>query len=146
MNNGSRIAQNTMFLYFRMMCVMLVSLYTVRVTLSALGVEDYGIYQAVGGIVTMLSFINGALGTGSSRFLTFEMGKGFSERLKQTFSTLLMAHVFIAVCVLVVAEVAGMWYIFTHLNVAEEKIFSAIIVFQLSVVTAMMASSLSSQA
>lgn len=138
MNNGSRIAQNTMFLYFRMMCVMLVSLYTVRVTLSALGVEDYGIYQAVGGIVTMLSFINGALGTGSSRFLTFEMGKGFSERLKQTFSTLLMAHVFIAVCVLVVAEVAGMWYIFTHLNVAEEKIFSAIIVFQLSVVTAMM--------
>ena len=58
MNNGSRIARNTMFLYFRTMCVMLVSLYTVRVTLSALGVEDYGIYQAVGGIVTMLSFIN----------------------------------------------------------------------------------------
>lgn len=138
MNNGSRIARNTMFLYFRMMCVMLVSLYTVRVTLTALGVEDYGIYQAVGGIVTMLSFINNALGTGSSRFLTFELGKGFSERLKQTFSTLLMAHVFIAVCVLVVAELAGMWYIFTHLNVADEKIFSAVIVFQLSVITAMM--------
>lgn len=138
MNNGSRIAQNTMFLYFRMMCVMLVSLYTVRVTLSALGVEDYGIYQAVGGIVTMLSFINSALGTGSSRFLTFELGKGFSEKLKQTFSTLLVAHILIAVVVLVVSELVGMWYIFTHLNVVDEKILSAVIVFQLSVVTAMM--------
>ena len=70
--NNKTIAKNTMFLYFRMMFTMLVSLYTSRVILDVLGIEDYGIYQAVGGIVGFLSFINGALSTGSSRFLTFD--------------------------------------------------------------------------
>ena len=138
LNTGSRIAHNTIFLYFRMVCVMLVSLYTVRVILAALGADDYGIYQTLGGIVTMLSFVNNALGTGSSRFLTFELGKGMSERLRQTFSTLLLSHIFIAVAVLLIAEIFGMWYIFMHLIIPEDKIISAVIVFQFSVITAMM--------
>ena len=75
------IAKNTLFLYFRMMFTMIISLYTSRVILQVLGVDDYGIYQAVGGIVGFLSFINGALSTGTSRFLTFELGTGDFEKL-----------------------------------------------------------------
>ena len=71
-SNNKTIAKNTLFLYFRMMFTMIVSLYTSRVILQVLGVDDYGIYQAVGGIVGFLSFINGALSTGTSRFLTFD--------------------------------------------------------------------------
>ncbi len=130
--------KNTMFLYFRMLCVMLVTLYTVRITLGALGINDYGIYQTIGGIVGILAFINGALGTGSSRFLTFELGRGVTEKLKQTFSTLLLAHIIIAIIVAIVAETVGMFYIFHYLNLPDERIASAIIVFQLSVITAIM--------
>ena len=77
--NNRIIAKNTIYLYFRMMFTMIVSLYTSRVILNVLGVEDYGIYQTVGGVVAMLSFVNGALSTGSSRFLTYELGAGNIE-------------------------------------------------------------------
>lgn len=138
MSTGSRIAQNTIFLYIRMICVMLISLYTVRVVLSALGADDYGIYQTVGGIVTLLAFVNNALGTGSSRFLTFELGKGVTEKLKQTFCTLLVAHIIIAIVILLVAEIIGMWYILNHFIVPEDKLIPSIIVFQFSIITAVM--------
>lgn len=138
MSSGSRIIKNTMFLYFRMLCVMAVSLYTVRITLVALGVNDYGIYQTIGGIVGMLAFLNNALGTGSSRFLTFELGRGVTLRLRQTFSTLLLAHIIIAVLVVVAAELIGVWYLEYHLHVAAGQETAAMVVFQLSVLTAVM--------
>lgn len=138
MSSGSRIAKNTMFLYFRMFCVMAVSLYTVRITLVALGVEDYGIYQAVGGIVGMLAFLNNALSTGSSRFLTFELGKGVTERLRKMFSTLLIAHFVIALLVTILAEVGGLWYIDQHFSLSADKYIAVMVVFQLSVVTGLM--------
>ena len=138
MSSGTRIAKNTLFLYFRMFCVMAVSLYTVRITLVALGVEDYGIYQAVGGIVGMLAFLNNALSTGSSRFLTFELGKGLTERLHKMFSTLLLAHFVIAIAVAALAEVAGLWYIDSHFTLSAEQYVAVMIVFQLSIVTAIM--------
>ena len=94
--NNKTIAKNTMFLYFRMMVTMVISLYTSRVILQILGVDDFGIYQAVGGIVGFLSFINNALATGSSRFLTFCLGEGNSEKLRNTFSTVLTAHIGLA--------------------------------------------------
>ena len=87
------ITKNTVFLYTRMMFVMLVLLYTSRVILQKLGIDDYGIYQSVGGIVALLSFVNGALSAGSSRFLTFELGNGDFEKLKRTFSTTLSLHI-----------------------------------------------------
>ena len=138
MSSGTRIAKNTMFLYFRMFCVMAVSLYTVRITLIALGVEDYGIYQAVGGIVGMLAFLNNALSTGSSRFLTFELGKGMTERLHKMFSTLLLAHFAIALLVALLAEAGGLWYISQHFSLSADKHIAVMIVFQLSIVTALM--------
>lgn len=138
MSSGTRIAKNTMFLYFRMFCVMAVSLYTVRITLVALGVEDYGIYQAVGGIVGMLAFLNNALSTGSSRFLTFELGKGVTGRLRKMFSTLLLAHFVIALLVAILAEAGGLWYIDQHFSLSADKHIAVMVVFQLSVVTALM--------
>ena len=127
-----------MFLYFRMFCVLAVSLYTVRITLVALGVEDYGIYQAVGGIVGMLAFLNNALSSGSSRFLTFELGRGVTERLRKMFSTLLLAHFVIALLVAILAEVVGLWYIDQHFSLSADNFIAVMVVFQLSVVTALM--------
>lgn len=117
-----------------MLCVMGVSLYTVRVTLAALGAADYGIYQAVGGIVTMLGFASSALGAGSARFLTYELGTGDSERLRALFSTLLLAHIVIALAVIVIAEPIGIYYVSEYLAGST----AALVVFELSVVTAAM--------
>ena len=75
MANNKRIAKNTMFLYFRMMLIMGVTLYTSRIVLKTLGIEDFGIYNVVGGIVTMFTFLNGSLGSATSRYITFELGK-----------------------------------------------------------------------
>lgn len=138
MSSGARIAKNTMFLYFRMFCVMAVSLYTVRITLVALGVEDYGIYQAVSGIVGMLAFLNGALSAGSSRFLTFELGQGMTDRLHKMFTTLLFTHVIIALLVALGAEVGGIWYINNYFQLTAEKCIAVMVVFQLSIVTSIM--------
>ena len=92
MGSSKAIAKNTVFLYVSMIITMVITLYMSRVILEKLGIDDYGIYQAVGGIVGFLSFLNGALSTGTSRFLTFELGTGTFERLKKTFSTLMSAH------------------------------------------------------
>lgn len=75
MANNKRIAKNTMFLYFRMMLIMGVTLYTSRIVLKTLGIEDFGIYNVVGGIVAMFTFLNGSLGSATSRYITFELGK-----------------------------------------------------------------------
>ncbi len=136
--NNKTIAKNTMFLYFRMMFTMVVSLYTSRIILKALGVDEYGIYQTVGGIVGFLSFINGALSTGSSRFLTFELGGGDKERLKRTFSTTLTIHIIIAIIIAVVAEIAGLWFIHHKLIIPPERIDAAIFVFHVSVFTSLL--------
>ena len=84
--NNKRIAKNTILLYFRMLFMMVVSLYTSRVILSILGVEDFGIYNVVGGIVSLFSFLNGSMSTATQRYLTFEIGTGDTEKLKKTFS------------------------------------------------------------
>ena len=85
-DNG-RIAKNTLLLYMRTILVMLVSLFTSRVVLSALGVDDYGIYNVVGGVVAMFTVVSGALSASISRFITFELGRNDIEKLKRIFST-----------------------------------------------------------
>lgn len=137
-STGKTIAKNTIFLYFRMLCIMFVSLYTSRVVLNSLGVEDFGIYQTVGGIVVMLSFLNSALSSGSSRFLTFELGKGVTEKLKQTFSTLLLAHIIIAFLLLVLGEPIGLWFLKNYVVIPDEKMSAAQVVFHLSIVTSIL--------
>ncbi|GHV72092.1 hypothetical protein AGMMS49928_27580 [Spirochaetia bacterium] len=86
MSNTSRIAKNTLMLYFRQILIMLVSLYTVRVVLETLGAEDYGIYNVVAGVVTMFGFLSGSMAGASQRFFSFEIGRGDFEQLKKVFS------------------------------------------------------------
>lgn len=132
--NNKTIAKNTLFLYFRMMFTMVVGLFTSRVILQKLGVDDYGIYQAVGGIVGFLSFINGALSTGSSRFLTYALGEGNADKLKRTFSTTLIIHILLALFIALLSETVGLWFLNNKLIIASERMDAAIYTFHLSIV------------
>ena len=134
--NNKTIAKNTIFLYFRMMVTMIISLYTSRVVLQILGVDDYGIYQAVGGIVGFLSFVNNALSTGSSRFLTFGLGEGNAQKLRNVFSTTLTAHIVLAVIIAIVAETAGLWFLHHKMVIAPDRLNAAEFVFHISILTA----------
>lgn len=130
------IAKNTVLLYIRMMFSMVVSLYTSRVILNTLGVEDYGVYNVVGGIVTLFSFINASLATGTQRFLTFELGNGDKVRLNRIFSMSLNIHFIIGLIVLILAETIGFWFLNFKLVIPLERIHAAKWVYQFSVLSA----------
>lgn len=135
-STNKTIAKNTIFLYFRMMFTMLVTLYTSRVILNVLGITDYGLYQTVGGVVGMLSFINGALSGGASRFLTFELGTGDKERLKNTFSTTLVIHLGLAIFLFLLCETLGLWLLYNKLVIPAERLSAVVAVYHLSIATA----------
>ena len=103
-SGNRRIAKNAVMLYVRMFFTMIVGLYTSRVVLNVLGVEDYGIYGVVGGVIGMLGFLNASMSGATSRFLTFELGRGDQKRLANTFSSALIVHMGIALFVLFIAE------------------------------------------
>lgn len=133
--NTKRIAKNTLMLYVRMLFGMLVSLYTSRVVLQALGVEDYGIYNVVGGFVAMFSMVSSSLSSSVSRFLTFELGKGNMDALKRIFSTSLNIHVVLSVIIVLLAETVGVWFLNTHMTIPSERLYAANWVFQASLFT-----------
>lgn len=133
--NAKRIAKNTFALYFRMLVSLIVSLYTSRVVLATLGVADFGIYGVVGGVVGMFSFLNGAQSGATSRFFNFEMGKGDSERLKQTFASALIVHFCIALVVFLAVETFGIWFLENKLVIPEERMTAARWVLQLSLIS-----------
>ena len=136
-SNNKRIAKNTIMLYIRMFISMLVGLYTSRVVLATLGVEDYGIYGVVGGVVGMMGFLNASMSGATSRFLTFELGRGDKERLAKTFSSALIVHIGIAIVVLILAETVGLWFLSNKLNIPAERMQAAHWVYQLSILSAM---------
>lgn len=131
----SRIAKNTVLLYGRMLIGMLVSLYTSRAILNALGVEDFGIQNVVGGFVAMFSLISSALSSSISRFMTFELGAGDMARLRKVFSTSLLIQLALISIVLVVAETAGVWFVNNKMVIPSGRLFAANCVFQASVVS-----------
>ena len=133
--SNKHIAKNTMFLYFRTMVTMVISLYTSRVILQVLGVDEYGIYQAVGGIVGFLSFINAALSQGSSRFITFGLGEGNKEKLRRIFSTTLTGHIILAVVIVCIAETAGYWFFHHKMVIPGDRMYAAEWVFHFSILT-----------
>ncbi len=128
-----RIAKNTLMLYGRMLFSMAVSLYTSRLVLNTLGVEDYGIYNVVGGFVAMFSLISGSLSSSVSRFITFELGKGDKDKLKQIFSTSILIHLALALIVFVLAETVGVWFLHHKMTIPAERLTAAMWVFQASV-------------
>lgn len=134
-SNNKRIAKNTILLYFRMFVMMAVGLFTSRVILDALGASDYGIYNVVGGLVTMFSVLTGAMSVATSRFLTFALGVGDREQLRKTFVTAVNIHLLIAAAMIVIAEVAGIWFLNNKLNIPAERMGAANIVLQFSIAT-----------
>lgn len=138
MNNTTdnrRIAKNTLVLYIRMLFTMGVSLFTSRVILQVLGVEDYGIYSVVGGFVMMFTFINSGMVASTQRYLNFEIGLGNSEQLSRVFSTSLQIHALIALAILFLSETIGLWFLYEKLVIPEDRITAAFWVYQCSIAT-----------
>ncbi len=133
--NNNRIAKNTLLLYFRMIFNMLVMLYVSRVVLDALGVEDYGIYSAVGGLVVVFSVISGSLTAAISRYITYELGNGDFEKLVRVFSTSILTQFIISVIVIILAETIGLWFLNTKMVIPTERLVAANWLFQFSVLT-----------
>lgn len=134
--SNHRIAKNTMLLYIRMLFLMAVSLYTSRVILDKLGVVDFGLYNAVGGVVGMLSFLNGTLTNGTVRFLTYELGVGNFDVLKRTFSTAFFVHTILAFFIVIVMETGGLWFLYNKLVIPPDRLQACVWVFHLSILSA----------
>lgn len=133
MIDSKRIAKNTLFLYIRLFLVLGVTLYSSRVVLDKLGVDDYGLYNVVYGVIGLLSFLNGTLSIGTSRFLTFDLGVGDKDKLRTTFSTAFFAHLFLAGFIILVAETLGLWYVNNVMVCPEPRLPAARTVFQISI-------------
>lgn len=133
-SGNSLIARNTLFLYFRMIIIMAVSLYTSRVILKTLGVEDFGIYNLVGGISAMFQFLNGTLADATQRYITFEIGRGDQGNTNKIFSTCLMLHFILGIVLVLVVEPVGLWFLHNKLIIPPERLSAATWVFHLSVV------------
>lgn len=132
--NNKRIAKNTLLLYFRMFFMMAVGLYTSRVILDKLGEVDFGIYNVVGGFVTMFAVISGAMTSATQRYLSFEIGKGKDGNVKGIFSTMIYIHLFLALIILLLGELVGVWFLNAHMNFPSDRYEAANWVFQFSLI------------
>lgn len=133
--NNRRIAKNTILLYFRMLLMMIISLYTSRVILNALGVNDYGIYNVVGGVVAMFSILSGTLSAAVSRFITFALGKGEIEYMKKVFTNCVNVQLLLAVIIAILLETIGIWFLNNKMVIPMDRLFAANVVFQISIIS-----------
>ncbi len=129
--DNARLAKNTMFLYFRMIFIMAVTLYTSRVVLRVLGVEDFGIFNVVAGVVAMFGFLNSSMSATTQRFISFSLGRG-DDNLNKVFSTCVLTHALIALGVLVLVESVGLWFLYNKMIIPEVRMNAAFWVFQFS--------------
>jgi O-antigen/teichoic acid export membrane protein len=134
-SSANRIAKNTLMLYFRQILIMLVNLYAVRVILETLGAVDYGIYTVVAGVVTMFTFLSGAMAHASQRYFSFELGQKNYEQLKKTFSVSFIIYVFLALGMLLLAETVSLWFVHNKLVIPPERVIAARWVYQTTVVS-----------
>lgn len=133
MSANTKIAKNTLMLYFRMLFNMGVTFYTSRIILHTLGVEDYGIYNVVGGVIILFSFLNISMSSATQRFLTFELGRNAGlERMKKIFSTSLNIHIFISLLILLIGETIGLYFLNSYMLIPDSKMFAANWVYQCS--------------
>lgn len=134
--NNKRIAKNTLFMYFRMFITMFLGLYTSRVILKTLGIEDYGLYNVIGGIIAMFGFLNGAMTNTTSRYITFYLGKQDQKSLNKIFSMAFIIHFSIALIILIFGETLGLWYLNNKLVLPEDRLNAAFWLYQLSIISA----------
>ena len=132
---NKRLAKNTIALFARSIIVIVVALYVSRILLEVLGVEDFGIYQVVGSIVVLFSFINNAMASASQRFITFELGSGSIEKTNKVFSASMVTQFLVAISLILIVEVFGIWFLNNKLNIPQERVFAANLVFQFSIIT-----------
>lgn len=133
--NSKRIAKNTLLLYIRLIFTMAVGLFTSRVILATLGVEDYGVYNVVAGFVMMFSFFTSSLGAAISRFLTYELGKGESSKLQRIFSTSVNVQLLLSVAISILAEAIGVWFVNNKLNIPADRLYAANWTFQCAILS-----------
>lgn len=131
--SNKRIAKNSIFMSIRMLVVMLISLYTTRVILSVLGVVDYGIYNVVCGFVSMFAFLNSSMSSATQRFYNFELGKNGQEGIKRVYNASIRIHLILAIIIVIVTEVFGIWYVENKLVIPCERIYAALWIFHFSV-------------
>lgn len=134
-DKNKRIAKNTLLLYIRMLFLMVISLYTSRVVLNILGVEDFGIYNVVGGVVAMFSVLSGSLSASISRFITYELGKGNQNNLNKIFSSSVTIQLGLSLIIIILAETIGLWFLNAKMVIPEDRIIAANWVFQFSILT-----------
>lgn len=135
LTGNKRIAKNTLLLYVRMLFTMCISLYTSRVVLDTLGIEDYGIYNVVGGIVTLFSFITASMTQSIQRFITFELGKGENGNPQKMFSMGIQLQVIFSVIIVLLLEIIGLWMLYNKLQIPPNRLNAAFWVLQCSAVT-----------
>lgn len=126
------IIKNTLFLYLRMLFIMIVSLFTSRVVLNALGVNDYGIYNVVGGFISMFNVFCAGLSTTTQRFITYDLGKGDAKELTRTFSSCVIIYIFISIIIIIIAEIGGMWFLENKMTIPADRFHAAKYVYQIS--------------
>ena len=134
----NRIAKNTIFLYIRQIITLIIGLYTSRIILETLGIENYGIYNVVGGIVAMLNFLNTAMSITTQRYLTFELGRGNINKLQKVFTASVLIHFLIALIILILGESIGLWFLYNKLTIPTDKIASAAWAYQFSILAAIL--------
>lgn len=133
-SDNKRVAKNTLLLYVRMLVLMLISFFTARVTLNALGVEDYGINNVVGGLVSLFSLFTNSMTAATSRFITFTLGENDEVKLNRVFSTSINLHIILALIIIVLLEAGGVWFLNHKMVIPAEKMFAANWVFQFSII------------
>lgn len=132
---NKRIAKNTIALYIRTLATMGIGLYTSRIVLNVLGIDNFGIYNVVGGVVAMFSIISASLSQSISRYLTFELGKDNTERLRAIFSTSVNIQIIMSFIILIFAEIIGTWFLNNKLNIAPDRLYAANWVLQFSILS-----------
>lgn len=135
MGTNRQVAKNTLFLYFRMILIMLVSLFTVRVVINVLGIIDYGIFNAVGGIVLILSFFTNTLTSAAQRFFSIELAGGDMKRLNIAFNSILIIYLCASILIVLLSEVFGLWFLYHKMIIPEDRLFAAQWVFQCSLLS-----------
>lgn len=133
--NNKRIAKNTLLLYMRMLLFMAISLYTSRINLDSLGEIDYGVYNVVGGVVAMFSILSGSVSVAISRYLTYELGTGNRQKLNTVFCTSINIQILMGVLIFIAAEIIGVWFLNTHMNIPADRMEAANWVLQCSIIT-----------
>ena len=134
-SRGSRMLKNTIFLYLRMFVIMIINLITVRVLLSALGQTDYGLYNVVGGVVTMLAFISTSMSSAAQRFFAFYLGKDDKEQLNRVFRVSLLIFILIALVMVPIAETIGLWFVKNKLTIPIDRYEASLWVYQFAIIS-----------